>query len=308
MSIRLSIDASVLSVGQIVPVTIQTDNAAVAKGITYNNEELAHLHIFNESGVGFDADFKSSSKSFFIPAGGWPIIDLMQGEIQLTLTVAYVIPNAPVSMVVFIYYFPNEPIVSVPVLGNSPVGVGGSVSTVGNTLVNNTSAPGVANIIDVGNTTTPGVTTLDTSGDFVNGNATFPGTVKFDNDLINSDGSGNMVMNTSNITGKKINDGLGNNLLDFSATGVFVKTNPSSGGTFSYQNPNGTTVWSRSAEGFISGTGNGSTGTGVGTPTVICPDPCTVSGSSQTIGFTIAATTVVTTGSGLAWKAICIKS
>lgn len=55
----------------------------------------------------------------------------------------------------------------------------------------------------------------------------------------------------------------------------------------------------------FSGTGSGTFATGIASGTVfqiIC-DPCTVSGSSQTIGFTKANSSVVTTGAGLAWTA-----
>ena len=52
----------------------------------------------------------------------------------------------------------------------------------------------------------------------------------------------------------------------------------------------------------FSGTGNGTVATGVTNPTAIAFDPCTVSGSSQTIGGTTSSSSVVTTGSGLAWS------
>jgi hypothetical protein len=55
------------------------------------------------------------------------------------------------------------------------------------------------------------------------------------------------------------------------------------------------------ASGF-SGTGNGTVNTNLGTtPFRLFPNPCTASGSSQTIGMTNAQSTVVTTGAGLAW-------
>lgn len=53
----------------------------------------------------------------------------------------------------------------------------------------------------------------------------------------------------------------------------------------------------------FTGGGSGSFGTGLSVaPSAIYTDPCTVSGSSQTIGFTIATTSVVTTGAGIAWQ------
>jgi len=54
------------------------------------------------------------------------------------------------------------------------------------------------------------------------------------------------------------------------------------------------------------GTGNGNVNTGVVNPLGLAFNPCTVSGSSQTIGGTIpgggSSTTTVTTGAGLAWS------
>jgi hypothetical protein len=58
---------------------------------------------------------------------------------------------------------------------------------------------------------------------------------------------------------------------------------------------------SLSAVGDFSGTGNATVNTNVTNPSGIAFDPCTVSGSSQTIGGTIASSSVVTTGAGLAW-------
>lgn len=95
-----------------------------------------------------------------------------------------------------------------------------------------------------------------------------------------------------------------------------------SGGNINFQSPNGNTVAHFDTSGFLnlvhsvnlpvgslgqlskfSGTGNGTVATGVTNPTTIAFDPCTASGSSQTIGGTIASSSVVTTGAGLAWSA-----
>jgi hypothetical protein len=59
----------------------------------------------------------------------------------------------------------------------------------------------------------------------------------------------------------------------------------------------------------FNGTGNSTVNTGLGTtPTTICWNDCTVSGSSQTIGGTNAQSSVVTTGAGLAWNGTAIKT
>lgn len=52
------------------------------------------------------------------------------------------------------------------------------------------------------------------------------------------------------------------------------------------------------------GTGNGTSNTLITNPTAIVFDPCTLSGSSQTIGGTTTTTTTITTGAGLAWRYI----
>lgn len=52
------------------------------------------------------------------------------------------------------------------------------------------------------------------------------------------------------------------------------------------------------------GTGNGTSNTFITNPTAIVFDPCTQSGSSQTIGGTTTSTTTITTGAGLAWRYI----
>jgi hypothetical protein len=52
------------------------------------------------------------------------------------------------------------------------------------------------------------------------------------------------------------------------------------------------------------GTGNGTSNTNITNPTAIVFDPCTLSGSSQTIGGTTTSTTTITTGAALAWRYI----
>jgi hypothetical protein len=57
----------------------------------------------------------------------------------------------------------------------------------------------------------------------------------------------------------------------------------------------------------FSGTGNGTVATGITSPSCIAFDPCTTSGSSQTIGGTVASSSVVTTGAALAWRGLATK-
>ena len=55
----------------------------------------------------------------------------------------------------------------------------------------------------------------------------------------------------------------------------------------------------------FAGTGSGTFATGIASGTVfqILCDPCTLSGSSQTIGLSKANSSVVTTGAGFTWTA-----
>lgn len=114
-----------------------------------------------------------------------------------------------------------------------------------------------------------------------------------------------------------------------SATATFLKSR-NSGGVIVCQIPNGTEIARVNSAGILmngtnvlstgnsgrvvlqagaisrftgfSGTGNGTFNTNLGaTPNQITFNPCTVSGSSQTIGGTTAQSSVVTTGAGLAW-------
>src|SRR5258708_13697816 len=105
-----------------------------------------------------------------------------------------------------------------------------------------------------------------------------------------------------------------------SATATYIKSR-NAGGSINFQTPNGTTqayvdsagihsasgnavffsVGSFTGVSRFTGTGNGTVATGLTNPFSIVNDACTLSGSSQTLGITIASSSVVTTGAGLAW-------
>lgn len=143
-----------------------------------------------------------------------------------------------------------------------------------------------------------------------------------------------MAVNSSGITLDGTNQGL---IFSTSIGGFLSSVTGNSDGTVSY-NSSGSThkfltignaetaritatgLQFQSGKQVIFGSGHeitdvfGITGTGSGTFVTGAPnnnlfiafDPCTVSGSSQTIGGTRAASTVVTTASGLAWSATII--
>lgn len=153
----------------------------------------------------------------------------------------------------------------------------------------------------------------------IQGNLKYIGTLNGDNGKITSDGAGNVNLQTLQLNSQayldsitagslfQIGDSVANagNILDIISTGSwFAKSGVNSGASFNWQSPNGTTKWQRSAEATITGTGNGTHGVGF-SPHGIAFDPCTVSGSTQTIGSTVAGTLTVTTGAGLAWLVYC---
>jgi hypothetical protein len=117
------------------------------------------------------------------------------------------------------------------------------------------------------------------------------------------------------ILAKLINDISGNNLIDWTAGGVYLKGNPSSDGPAHYQADGSNTDWTFSAWSAFSGTGSGTfnhglkrKGAGI-VPDIIVANPCATASSSQTIGFANFTTTqcLVTTGAGLSWQALAIK-
>lgn len=89
------------------------------------------------------------------------------------------------------------------------------------------------------------------------------------------------------ITQKKLSDQNGNNLADWSAGGLFLKTNPSLNGSLKYQSPSGTTVFSVTSQGgTVSACGSGTTishGMGV-TPTTLVGNPVVAQPGSGTVG------------------------
>ena len=88
-------------------------------------------------------------------------------------------------------------------------------------------------------------------------------------------------------------------------TSAFFKT---PNGSFNFQSPSGTNRWTRQAEGKTVGTGNGSFACPFpGSFDIALPNPCVVSGSTQTIGISFACPFVVTTGGGLAWHLMTFK-
>lgn len=181
------------------------------------------------------------------------------------------------------------------------------------------------NALISGNETVSGTITVTGDATFngagtgvaVTNNLAVTGTSSLDNATLTTDGSGN-VSKVGTINGAFLDNNGGaskvrlgsskanaGDVMDVTNTSNFIKA-PNGGLVF--QSPSGSTKWSRNQENLFSGSGSGTFATGVGgAPSAFAVDPCTVSGSSQTIGLTLAASSVVTTGSGLAWSALASR-
>lgn len=99
----------------------------------------------------------------------------------------------------------------------------------------------------------------------------------------------------SNSRSLRIKDASGSTLMFFQSDGIHLQSTSQA-----YHFPG---AGSLTAVSHFSGVGSGTFATGITNPTGIAFNPCTSSGSSQTIGGTIATSSVVTTGAGLAWSA-----
>ena len=104
------------------------------------------LRLFNESGCGLDIQF-DTGRSDRIPAGAWAVYQLA-GEQALRWTVTYVLPGAPVALLLAVLYEPGEVVPSLPVLGNSPIGIGGTVATSTTNAVINDGNPLATTVVE----------------------------------------------------------------------------------------------------------------------------------------------------------------
>lgn len=103
-----------------------------ATGYTANPSGIlrpASLTLFNDSGCGLSLAFLPSGNSAVLPAGAWRTYQLFPGDALVQYTVLYLIPNAPVSILLAEYFAPGEMVIPLGILGNSPVGIGGLVNT-----------------------------------------------------------------------------------------------------------------------------------------------------------------------------------
>jgi hypothetical protein len=167
--------------------------------------------------------------------------------------------------------------------------------------------------VQQGLTINPAGTEVDMSACVVHGALTVTSSSSLDNGALTTDGSGNILFHG------KLGVASAGDVIDAS-TGADTYIKCRSGGNINFQSPNGTTAAHFDSSGLLnvihsinlvngsigqltkfSGTGSGTVSTGITNPSAIAFNPCTASGSSQTIGGTTASSSVVTTGSGLAW-------
>lgn len=168
MSIPLgSIDLTNATVGQI----FKIDTAQVAQmtgGFYTNPSQIGTVRIYNESGCGFRTVTKGgNSYSADLIGGGVLDVPVSPGTSEIDLTVQYILPNAPVKILMPTFYAANEPLPAASMLGNSPIGISGSVATSSvQTLSNETSPPTPVLVIDVGNTINADLITIYNDGTF----------------------------------------------------------------------------------------------------------------------------------------------
>lgn len=133
MSIQVGeFDTSTMQVGNSITVSWQGQVRPVmtspALATASEQRPMAHLRIWNESGVGWGLQ-SNGGRQDIVAAGAWPVYELDPSEVSCVLTAKYVLPNQPVSQLYAILYQPDEPVPPTPVLGNSPIGIAGTVTT-----------------------------------------------------------------------------------------------------------------------------------------------------------------------------------
>lgn len=133
MSIRL---APIDLTGAVVGTTAQIDFTQFVKVSGFNPALPAQISLLNESGCGVNVVFQASGNTTYLPAGAWGTFPLAQNDGTIAITVTYVLPGPPVSVLNAVYYAPGEPVPANYTLGNSPIGgtttVGGVAESVQN--------------------------------------------------------------------------------------------------------------------------------------------------------------------------------
>lgn len=149
------VDLSTAMVGSQGRIPLQTMGVG-AGGVSANPSLVKNpptLYIHNDSGCGLGMTLKDSGTSFNLPAGAWVPVPIGAGESELDYVVKYILPNAPVNLLMIAYYAPGEAIPQTSTLGNSPVGIGGSTNNVTNTSLSNEGNAANTLVVDIGDAT-----------------------------------------------------------------------------------------------------------------------------------------------------------
>lgn len=145
-------DMSTIAVGQ--SIVIDLKNLAISSN-PVQQDNAGTLRMHNESGVGLlvlnQKDITGAGDTFNLPSGGWLDNTLEAGTFAIKITAKYVLPSAPVNLLMNTYFYPDENIPPMSILGNSPIGVTGVVTLSNQTLVNMTDPVVPDSVITIGN-------------------------------------------------------------------------------------------------------------------------------------------------------------
>lgn len=288
-----------------------------------NSAANGNIVFWNESNISIDLSFQDGT-TLYLPA--WYHRHKMgfTGNVNVQWAVRAVLNSGtvPLSEVVvesydeFEDYPPDGPLVR---QANGET----NATQVGSTLVNTGNVPGTPNIIEIGNTGVGGtnITTLNNSGNFVNGNAAYPGTVSLDNSLITTDGAGHLTLSYNTPLQIKDSGGTPQSILYVNSSNTILQSPTSSGpiqfksnvGTFWCQvSPNGyagPTGDNLCRVGSASGTGSGTVSHTLGATPDFMAMSIHVAGSTTTYSYSGETSTQVsvTLNNSLSWFGFLTK-
>lgn len=242
------------------------------------------IYIYTETPLGTGATNLATAPAFQITVIGYPVRYQPSGSTSLSrMTSTPNMVNTSVSSTNSIINTGNPPATNIiTVQPSDAASATWQADNSGNLTVNSDNTGVLTTLLQLIAGASPAVqiaaaATLTTVlGNLqVDKNLTVAGTSSLDNSSISTDGSGNITAVSYHAPTYKV--------------GTIINL------------PIGTLKALTSA----SGTGNATVNTALGTtPTAVVFDPCTLSGSTQTIGGTRAQSTVISTGAGLGWSFI----
>lgn len=212
---------------------------------------------YNESPFNINLDFYNGNQGLLHAweARYWSL-DGDTKQIGWSLATSLNVVNPPISVVMGELYGPHErlegtyPVALIRQIGGQQAIVSGS-----STLVNTNSPINTTDIIQISPAGDAGsVTTLDNMGNFVNGDATHPGTFSLDNAKITTDGAGNITV-TGSVKTNTIFDTSGDGVIGVTGSGATQNTRLQSAGSINLQVPAGTSQAIVDSTGFTVGPG-----------------------------------------------------